>query len=84
MRVSQAVRIWMEYQRCNSIKPLTLAESGYFFSGLFPGMMTIGYLHFHPRWDTLNYGCIGSPFLSFHGTYPGEEPILFLLREEEP
>src|SRR5512136_744621 len=40
------------------------------------GMMTIWYLHSHRTWDRLCQSCIGSSSLSFHGTFPGEEPIL--------
>jgi hypothetical protein len=48
------------------------------------GIFTTWYLQSHRTWDKLCQLCIGSSSSSFLGTFPREEPILFLAGSVEP
>jgi hypothetical protein len=56
--------------------PTCFFSVSYGFLFRYLGMTTIWYLYSHRTWDRFCHSCIGSSSLSFHGTFPREEPIL--------
>lgn len=57
--------------------PTCLRRSPYSFIFRYFGMITTWYLQSYRTWDKLCHSCIGSSFLSFHGTFPGKSLCYF-------
>ena len=67
-----------------SSSPTCFRSFPYRFLFRYFGIITTWYLRSHRTWDKLCHSWVGSFSLSFHGTFPGEKPILFLPGSVEP
>jgi hypothetical protein len=65
-------------------QPTFLRNFPYNFLCLNLGIITIWYLQSHLTYDKLSQSCIGFSSIPFLGTFPMEEPILFISGSVEP